>query len=300
MTRDLVKAEDSMTLKQIKYFTAIFECKNMTKAAEQLYVSRPVLSRALIDFEKELGLTLFIRTTNGVEPTEQGRSLYETISVLSSTFDETVKRLKGEAAREKRPFRIGIINSGGVWFYPHIFTPFSEANPDLTLNVESVTMEEVPDALLHMEIDCAISPLRDELPTLIGKQYLFDVECALCSSPENRREKVTLDDLKELPIGIFGDVLPTIYFEHNVVLMTQQAELLHMAIANGFAHAVLPMDLTSGWKDVSRTRFTPPISAKAYLLWNKTQERNEAFMRFRSFVSSLDFSFIDQLSMDTD
>ena len=289
-----------MTIKQIQYFTAIYECKNMTKAADRLYVSRPVLSRALIDFEKELGLTLFIRTTNGVEPTEQGRSLYETISALTSTFNDTVKRLKGEAARERRPFRIGIINSGGVWFYPHILTPFSEENPDLTLHVESVTVEEVPDALLHMELDCAISPVREEFSRLIGKQHLYDVECALCSSPENRRDAVTLEDLKDLPIGIFGNVLPTIYYEHNVVLMTQQPDLLHMAIANGFAYATLPMDLTSGWKDIRRTHFTPPLKAKVYLLWNKAVEYNETFDRFRTFVSSRDFSFIDQFSKDMD
>ena len=56
-----------MTLQQLKYFVTVAECKNITSAAEKLFISQPSLSAAIHNFEKEMGVTAFARTNKGIK-----------------------------------------------------------------------------------------------------------------------------------------------------------------------------------------------------------------------------------------
>lgn len=62
-----------MTLKQISYFQAVCEKGNISSAAEDLFVARSVISRAIADLEDEFGAELFVRSKNGVVLTDSGR-----------------------------------------------------------------------------------------------------------------------------------------------------------------------------------------------------------------------------------
>ena len=55
-----------MTIAQIKYFVTVAKCLSFTKAAEQLFVSQPALSRHIKNMEEELNIQLFVRTSNGI------------------------------------------------------------------------------------------------------------------------------------------------------------------------------------------------------------------------------------------
>lgn len=68
-----------MNHQYVQYFLEIAQCGNVTKAAERLYMSTPSLSKYIRAFESELGYRLFIRNNRGVELTEEGRALYESI-----------------------------------------------------------------------------------------------------------------------------------------------------------------------------------------------------------------------------
>lgn len=62
-----------------------------------------------------------------------------------------------------------------------------------------------------------------------------------------------------------------------------------MAVAKGYAYAVLPTDLVAEWDDVACTPFSPRITSSVYLLWNKALVQNKAFDTFLSFISAFDF-----------
>ena len=66
-----------MTLQQLKYLITVAECKNITEAAEKLYISQPSLSNAIHNLEKEMGVTAFVRSSKGVAVTrERGRTAF--------------------------------------------------------------------------------------------------------------------------------------------------------------------------------------------------------------------------------
>ncbi len=86
-----------MDFLELQSFVVICDCRNITEAARRLYVTQPALSRRIQDMERELGITLFVRKSKGIEVTEAGLSLYEdAVQLLAQrqAFSEKVERLQ--------------------------------------------------------------------------------------------------------------------------------------------------------------------------------------------------------------
>lgn len=65
-----------MNFRQLEYFTTAARLKSISKAAQELHVAQPPVSRQIALLEDELGVCLFLRTNKGIELTEAGQSLY--------------------------------------------------------------------------------------------------------------------------------------------------------------------------------------------------------------------------------
>ncbi len=82
-----------MTLQQIKYALTIAEAGSMNRAAEQLFISQPSLSSSIKELERETGITIFLRTSKGVVPTNEGsdflmyaRQVYQQYDLLTQKY----------------------------------------------------------------------------------------------------------------------------------------------------------------------------------------------------------------------
>lgn len=82
-----------MTLQQLKYLVTVAECKNITAAAEKLYISQPSLSAAIHNLEKEMNVTAFVRSNKGMTVTKEGeellsfaRNLLEQADIMKERF----------------------------------------------------------------------------------------------------------------------------------------------------------------------------------------------------------------------
>ncbi|NDZ81287.1 LysR family transcriptional regulator [Streptomyces sp. SID10853] len=82
-----------LDLRKLRYFVAVAEHRHFGRAAEQLYITQPVLSRQVRAFEQELGCDLLARTTRSVELTAAGKQLYEEARGLLAGVGAAVQRV---------------------------------------------------------------------------------------------------------------------------------------------------------------------------------------------------------------
>lgn len=77
-----------MNLSHLRYIAEVAKTGSITKAAQNLYMGQPNLSKAIKEMEKTMGVTIFKRTSKGVEPTEKGREIVERANAILKSADE--------------------------------------------------------------------------------------------------------------------------------------------------------------------------------------------------------------------
>ena len=99
-----------MTLQQLKYLVTVAECRNITEAAEKLFISQPSLSAAIHNLESEMGVTAFVRSNKGVSITREGEELLS----FARNLLEQAEIMKDHFCADEKPtlnfaFRANII-----------------------------------------------------------------------------------------------------------------------------------------------------------------------------------------------
>jgi DNA-binding transcriptional LysR family regulator len=82
-----------LDLRKLRYFAAVAEHHHFGRAAEQLYIAQPVLSRQIRALERELGCALFVRTTRSVQLTPAGKQLHEETQRVFASVDSAIRRV---------------------------------------------------------------------------------------------------------------------------------------------------------------------------------------------------------------
>lgn len=151
-----------MNLKQLEYFMAVVETKNITQAAKRLFVSQPPMSRQLTALEAEIGVRLFTRTNRGVELTDAGKLLYARSQTILSYIKDTQ-----EAVQEAETGVWGRIKVGTVYTAIPCFArgvkQFRQQYPKVEFYVEPSLPNELLIKLEKGVIDVAFlrSPMSE-------------------------------------------------------------------------------------------------------------------------------------------
>lgn len=145
-------------LKDLEFFVSIANESSFTRAAEQLHVTQPVLSRRIRDLEKRLGVALFRRTTRQVEMTEAGRILHRYARSMLLSAAELEKELAIQARQNAVLLRIGYRNYAQFDALTRLVASMNRNRPDIQIqqiqnNALSLLKEGGIDAAIVMEQD---------------------------------------------------------------------------------------------------------------------------------------------------
>jgi len=149
-----------MDLRQIRYFVAVADARSFTRAAEQLHIAQPPLSRQIQLLESELGLQLLRRDSRPLQFTEAGRVFYEqALQVLQRV--EQMKTATIQVGLGQRPrLSIGFVASTLYGELPMLTRKLRHAYPDIDFQLlELTTMQQIP-ALKSGRIDIGFGRLR--------------------------------------------------------------------------------------------------------------------------------------------
>ncbi|PCE33783.1 LysR family transcriptional regulator [Burkholderia ubonensis] len=160
-----------MELRQLRYFIAVAEEMNITRAAERLHMTQPPLSRQLQAIEDEIGLPLFERGGRPLKLTEAGRVFYAQAKRLVDQADE-LGPLTRRLAQMSERIVIGFVPSTLYGALPDVIRAFREARPDVELSlIEMFTLEQL-GALKGGRIDVGFGRLRFDDDQLVREALI--------------------------------------------------------------------------------------------------------------------------------
>lgn len=149
-----------MDIRQLRYFVALANERNFTRAAERLCIAQPPLSRQIRRLEDELGLELFDRGARPIRLTEAGRLLYEQAVPVIGAMDRIRATVWAGAQGGKRRFVIGFVGSTLYGLLPEVIRRFRARSEGLEVSlIEASTVEQIA-ALKDGRIDAGFGRLR--------------------------------------------------------------------------------------------------------------------------------------------
>ena len=194
-----------MELDQLRHFLKVAEHSNFTRAAEDIALSQPALSRSVGRLEAELGQPLFERQTRSVSLTDAGHLLLERARQILLLVDDT-KALFNDDGQTGR-IRVASIPTIAPYFLPERLKRFHRDFPEANVVVHEDTTENLLKKLNDGLVDVMIAAFPIEARYL-QIEKLFDEELLLVTAKENplaKRKSIHLHDIESLPFVLLGE-----------------------------------------------------------------------------------------------
>ncbi len=231
-----------MDLRQMRYFLALAEERNFTRAAEKLHMAQPPLTRQIRALEEELGAELFVRTTKGVTLTEAGMALMEEVPNLLALAQRAKERALLASAGHTGRLDIGIFGSGVLDVIPRILARFHATRPEVKIVLHNLTKSEQIDALRERRISVGFNRLIPPEEDLSVVTVLR--ETMMIALPAHhalaKKEALTIPDLSGAPLilyprlpiaGLAQQVMQAFVREKAELRVEQEVEDVLTAIA---------------------------------------------------------------------
>jgi DNA-binding transcriptional LysR family regulator len=144
-------------LRHLRYFIAVAEELNFSRAAERLHMAQPPLSAAIRQLERDLGVDLFVRTTREVKLTDAGRAFLQGARRTLADADRASEDAKRAAAGELGHLRLAYSWSTRFETLPALGRAFRASHPDVELLAQEMWNARMPPAFGSGSIDLALS-----------------------------------------------------------------------------------------------------------------------------------------------
>ncbi len=248
-----------MDLRQMRYFLAVAEERNFTRAAERLHMAQPPLTRQIQALEEDIGATLFVRTARGVVLTEAGEALLAEVpnllALAQRAKEQAVLASEGQSGR----LDVGIFGSGVLDVIPRILARFHAERPEVRIVLHNLTKHEQLQALRERRISVGFNRLIPAEDDLVVEPVLR--ESMTVALPSNhvlaKKSEVTIADLSDYPMilyprlpiaGLAQQVIQAFNREKSVLRVEQDVEDILTAIAlvaGGFGACITVASTTS-------------------------------------------------------
>ena len=289
-----------MTQKQAAYFEKAYETRNIAVAAEAMFVSRSVISRAIQDMEEEFGTPLFERSKQGISPTEAGHLVHGLILQFYGGYNTLIHRFRNmEQGSSHRLLRIAVTPTNSRTITQLLFGPFLEQFPDVTVHVTELNHDSILASLAAGSADMVVNPGSEAQLSGYESLPLYQVRLVLAVSrndPLSQKKLITALDLAEPPLGFLSvplsrverviiNACAAVSREPNVAIRTGDLLLLQELTERGLICSVLPDDMIRSWRNVAGVPLeTPRAPSTHYLVWNRNGALCSAGKDFLGFI----------------
>lgn len=289
-----------MELRHVRYFIAVAECLNFSKAAQQLHIAQPPLSRQIRQLEEDLGVSLFLRNKRGVTLTKEGHIFLAEAKKLVAQAGHAMEAARHAREGESGTIRVGIPSRLGGMIGKAVsehckrFPTFDVQCKDIcsSLQNEALRKGEIDIGFFRppidqVQLDCELL-LEEELRVVLPRTHLLA-----------KRRFLKLKDIAGEPSIIFDrslsswlyDKILGLYSRHGLTshltvthvedeqagaAMVAAGKAILMGIGTTVNHSASGVDL------VSVRLNEPEAKIELYMAWRKNEQSPAVF----SFLDS--------------
>ena len=273
----------NMELRLLRYFLTVAKEQSFTKAAEQLHITQPTLSRQMAAFEENLGITLFIRSGKKISLTDEGILLKRRALEILNLEERTLEELKGKEAVVEGTITIGCGEFAAVETLAEICKTYKEKYPLVQIVLHTATADAVYEMMNKGLVDIALfmEPVDTE-----GLDYIRITDCDhWCvgmrpDDPLAEKEFIKKEDLIGKPLILpermnvqselanwFGKDFSKLQIAFTSNLGTNAGVMA----ANGLGYPVSIEGAAKYWREdiLVQRRISPEITTSTVIAWRR-------------------------------
>jgi DNA-binding transcriptional LysR family regulator len=204
-------------LRHLRYFVAVAEAENVSRASLKLNISQPPLSRQIRDLEDELGFLLLKRTAKSVSLTEAGRTFLNEARAVLQRADEGVKKARAVATAGETDLHVGYSPTPFAEILPKTLRGFRKAMPKVHVRLHDRSNKTVLDGVRDGRLQIGLITRSQKAGALRDVQYeeLFRQRVCVAVAPQHpfaRRRAISLTEVAaEALIGLTREDYPNYY-----------------------------------------------------------------------------------------
>jgi DNA-binding transcriptional LysR family regulator len=282
-----------MELLQLAHFQVVARLEHMTRAAEELNVTQPSLSRTIARLERELGVPLFARQGRGLRLTQYGAAFLRHVDRVFQELDDATAELRDMAGLERGEVSLA---AGALHWLPPVLEPFLATHPEVRFHLVRRSLPELVQMVGDGEVDYGFLP-DVPLGPRVTWRHLRTAPISLMvplSHRLARRATVTLSELadEEMILGKPGDILREqmesylrqVGIRPRVASEVDEPAAVADFVAAGLGVAFIPglVELTPLHPLTARIPIVdPPCTLTLGIAWNTERYRSLAARAFR-------------------
>jgi DNA-binding transcriptional LysR family regulator len=204
-------------LRHLRYFVAVAEMENVSRAALKLHVSQPALSRQIRDLEDEIGFCLLERTAKSVRLTDAGRAFLDSARALLQNADEAVTEARAVATAEPTELHVGYSPTPVAEILPKALRAFQQAMPNVHVRLHDWSNNAIRDGLRdgRLQLGLIVPPSKASSMGDLRYEELFHQRVCVAVAPQHpfaRRRAIPLTEVAAEPlIGLTREDYPNYY-----------------------------------------------------------------------------------------
>jgi DNA-binding transcriptional LysR family regulator len=240
-----------MEMHQVRYFLAVCETLNFTRAAEQCNVAQPSLTRAIHKLEDELGGPLFRRERSRTHLTDLGRLMQPHLQTVQDAALSAAAEADDFQNLEKAPLHLGVMCTIGPLRMVGFLARLRRYLPSLDVKLHATTGKKIVDDLLSGEIDVALVGLPS-YPERLDTEPLYSERYMIAFPKGHRYEEMPAVALRELDqedylqrlnceyMEYFNELDISMPFNLNIRYSSESEDWIQALVLSGMGCSIMP------------------------------------------------------------
>lgn len=282
-----------MNIDNLKCFILVADNLSFARAAEELYISQPAVTKQINNLEQELGTALFIRSTRHVELTPAGIQFYKDAKDIVIKSEIAIKKLKKKKLASSY-IHIGLSNTSVLYYLSPILTRLRETYPNITPNIEVLNYKTILNLFIEEKLDLLFC-YKENMVKRSGINYLeLEKDRLTCIIPSDhylaKKEVISLNDLKNENIiacnplnapSAIANFQQKFLSDYPIekIIYCNSIEISHCMVSSKMGIAIIPSILCLEFPNVSLVPFNSDIPLSFGIFYH-TKSANTVLKEF--------------------